>query len=160
MEDKSLKSKAVKIQGKSYVLVSDRILYFNDEYPAGCISTHLISEPDSQTVIVRAVVTPDASGEPGRQFTGHSQAVIGQGMVNKTAALENAETSAVGRALAMMGIGVIESVASVDELAKAGVPTPRPQYVAPAVPRAAPGTRSVKAVPPTPVPDGVGGTPW
>jgi transcriptional regulator NrdR family protein len=40
-------------------------------------------------------------------------------MVNKTAALENAETSAVGRALAMMGIGVIESIASVDEINKA-----------------------------------------
>ncbi len=159
MEDKSLKSKAVKIQGKSYVLVSDRILYFNETYPNGCISTNLISEPDSQTVIVRAVVTPDASGDGIRQFTGHSQAVIGQGVVNKTAALENAETSAVGRALAMMGIGVIESIASVDELAKAGVQTPRPQYVAPAY-RAAPNTRSVKATPPIPVPDGPNGEPW
>ena len=33
--------------------------------------------------------------------------------------MENAETSAVGRALAMMGIGVIDSIASVDELNKA-----------------------------------------
>jgi tetrahydromethanopterin S-methyltransferase subunit D len=32
--------------------------------------------------------------------------------------LENAETSAVGRALAFMGIGVIDSIASVDEINK------------------------------------------
>jgi len=119
--DKSLKSKAVKIQGKSYVLVSDRIVYFNEVYPNGGIMTFLVSAPESQTIIVKATVVPDWSNHD-RVFTGYSQAVIGQGMVNKTAALENAETSAVGRALAMLGIGVIESIASVDEMAKAGVP--------------------------------------
>ena len=39
--------------------------------------------------------------------------------MNKTAALENCETSAVGRALGFMGIGVIESIASADEVNKA-----------------------------------------
>ena len=29
MADKSLKNKAIDIKGKSYVLVSDRIIYFN-----------------------------------------------------------------------------------------------------------------------------------
>jgi len=55
-----------------------------------------------------------------RMFTGLAQEVVGQGNVNKTAALENAETSAVGRALAMMGIGVLDSIASYDEMQKAG----------------------------------------
>jgi len=36
--------------------------------------------------------------------TGHASEVIGEGHVNKTSALENAETSAIGRALASMGI--------------------------------------------------------
>jgi hypothetical protein len=40
-------------------------------------------------------------------------------MVNKTSALENAETSAVGRACAFAGIGVIDSIASADEVHKA-----------------------------------------
>ena len=39
--------------------------------------------------------------------------------INITAAMENAETSAVGRALAMMGIWVIDSIASADEMKKA-----------------------------------------
>ena len=116
---KDLKEKAVKIKGKSYVLVSDRILYFNETYKNGCIITELLSSPDAPRVVTKASVYPD--GLEGRCFTGHSQAVVGEGKVNKTAALENSETSSIGRALALMGIGVIDSVASVDEMAKAGV---------------------------------------
>lgn len=114
----SLADKAIDIKGKKYVLVSDRVLYFNETYPEGYIDTQLVSDPTSEMVIVKARVWPDAA-QTGRSFTGHSQAVVGDGMVNKTAALENAETSAVGRALAMMGIGVIESIASADEMNKA-----------------------------------------
>jgi hypothetical protein len=131
MEDKSLKDKAVKIQGKQYVLVQDRVLYFNEHYPKGSIVTELLSEPNGARVVVKATIVPDCSAvsEDGfdRLFTAHSQAVVGEGMVNKTAALENAETSAVGRALAFMGIGVIESIASADEMVKAtSKPAPKP----------------------------------
>jgi len=124
---KNLRQKAVKIKGKDYVLVSDRILAFNEGYPNGYINTELVSSPDSKTYIIKAIVTPDIE-KPMRTFTGYSQATIGQGMVNQTAALENAETSAVGRALGMMGIGVLDSIASADEMAKAGAYRPqRPQ---------------------------------
>lgn len=114
--DKSLKDKAIDIQGKAYVLVSDRVVYFNEQYPNGCIKTEY-TEQDTR-VSFKATVIPDID-KPERFFIGHSQAVWGVGMVNKTSALENAETSAVGRALAFMGIGVIESIASVDEINKA-----------------------------------------
>ena len=120
MTKQNLRQKAVKIKGKDYVLVSDRILAFNDAYPNGCINTELVSAPDSIIYIIKATVIPDMS-KPERKFTGFSQAKIGQGMVNQTAALENAETSAVGRALGMMGIGVLDSIASADEMVKAGV---------------------------------------
>jgi len=116
MADKQLKDKAINIKGKEYVLVSDRVLYFNEMYPKGSIQTELISAVDSDFVVVKAKIFPDDSD---RFFTGYSQAKWGDGYINKTSALENAETSAVGRALAMMGIGVIESIASVDEINKA-----------------------------------------
>ena len=116
--DKQLKSKAIKIKGKDYVQVADRIIYFNDTYENGCIKTNLLSSPDSQVIVVQAVVVPDAQN-PDREFTGLAQEKMGDGMINKTSAMENAETSAVGRALAMLGIGVIDSVASVDEINKA-----------------------------------------
>lgn len=115
--DKQLRSKAVNIKGKAYVQVSDRIVYFNEEYPNGMIQTDIYRWEGASITCV-AKVTPDAE-KPDRFFTGYAQEVIGEGMVNKTAALENAETSAVGRALGMMGIGVIESIASVDEINKA-----------------------------------------
>jgi hypothetical protein len=134
MSDKSLADKAVDIKGKQYVLVSDRVLYFNEHYPLGSIETELLSKPEDPRVVVKATVTvaivSEKDNKPGgaiftgyvdhyRKFVGHSQAVVGEGYINKTSALENAETSAVGRALAFMGIGVIDSVASADELQKA-----------------------------------------
>ncbi len=115
---KDLKSKAINIQGKAYVLVSDRVLFFNETYQKGSIKTELVSQPSEPHIIIKATVTPD-SDQPNRIFTGYSQAVVGEGYINKTSALENAETSAVGRALALMGIGVIDSIASVDEINKA-----------------------------------------
>jgi len=108
-----LNSKAVDIKGKKYVLVSDRVLYFNANHK-GSIETELLSKPEDQHIVIKATVTVG-----DQKFTGHSQAKIGDGYINKTAALENAETSAVGRALAMMGIGVIDSIASADEMKKA-----------------------------------------
>lgn len=114
---KELKEKAVSIKGKDYVLVKDRILYFNETYPNGSIETIRESEWDME--VVKAIVCPDCD-KPWRVFTGYSQAKWGEWLVNKMAALENAETSAVWRALAMMWIGVIDSIASADEMNKAG----------------------------------------
>ena len=111
-----LKDKAIDIKGKKYVLVSDRVLYFNETYPNGCIQT--VRETIGDMEVIKAVVCPDCS-VPWRVFTGYSQAKWGDWFINKTSALENAETSAVGRALAFMGIWVIDSIASVDEITKA-----------------------------------------
>lgn len=125
MSDKSLSEKAIDIKGKKYVLVDDRVSFFNETYPNGYIQTTLISQPSDKMVVVKAKVVPDNKNE-SRYFTGYSQAIWGEGIVNKTAALENAETSAVGRALAFMGIGVIDSIASADEMVKAGATQQRP----------------------------------
>jgi len=121
MTDKSLKSKAIKIKGKDYVTVSERVKYFNDEYPNGCIVTEIVKDSDT-VFVVRAMIYPQGLKDGNPLFTGHSQAVIGDGYINKTSALENAETSAVGRALGFMGIGVVDSIASIDEINKASTP--------------------------------------
>ena len=115
--NKSLQDKAVDIKGKSYVLVSDRVLFFNENFKNGSIQTEIVRYEDKQ-IIIKAKVTPDTSS-PDRYFTGYAQEIEGSTFINKTSALENAETSAVGRALALMGIGVIDSIASVDEINKA-----------------------------------------
>lgn len=120
---KDLADKAIDFKGKKYVLVSDRVLYFNETYPEGSITTELVSPTDSDDVIVKATVKPNEK----QIFTGYSQATWGEGYINKTSALENAETSAVGRALAFMGIGVIESIASIDEINKTTYPNRQPK---------------------------------
>lgn len=120
-KQQELEKKAITIKGNKYILVSDRVKYFNDICPNGTIETKLLSEPNDDRVVVKARIWPDVDNKPNKHFDGLSQAVVGDGMVNKTAALENAETSAVGRALAFMGVGVIDSIASADEINKAGV---------------------------------------
>ena len=110
--------KGINIKGNEYILVKDRVLYFNENYPNGKIETELLSEINSEMVVMKATITPDVDN-PTRIFTGFSQATWGDGYINKTAAMENCETSAVGRALGMMGIGVIDSIASADEINKA-----------------------------------------
>ncbi len=123
---KSLKEKAISIKGKAYVLVSDRVIYFNENHPNGSIRTE--KTQIENRVEVKATIIPDVS-KPERYFTGHSQALWGEGYINTTSALENAETSAVGRALALLGIGVIDSIASIDEIKKAENQTPKSDLV-------------------------------
>jgi len=118
---KDLKDKAIDFKGKKYVLVSDRVLYFNETYPEGSITTELVT--NDEMVVIKATVKPNEK----QTFTGYSQATWGEGYINKTSALENAETSAVGRALAFMGIGVIESIASIDEINKTTTTKPMSQ---------------------------------
>lgn len=116
--DKQLVDKAIDIKGKKYVLVSDRVLYFNENYPNGSIVTQRIMTEEPWVEIFKATVTPDCS-KPERYFTAYSQAKRWDWFINKTSALENAETSSVWRCLARLGIGVIDSIASLDEINKA-----------------------------------------
>ena len=48
--------------------------------------------------------------------TGHAHEERGSSNINKTSFVENCETSAIGRALAMLGIGIDTSIASANEV--------------------------------------------
>lgn len=123
--DKQLKDKAIDFKGKLYVEVKERVNYFNDTYKNGSITTKRLKVDGKE--YFKATVCPDVD-RPLRIFTGHSQASFSDttSFVNKTSATENAETSAVGRALALMGIGVIDSIASMDEINKTTYTSPSP----------------------------------
>ena len=108
--------KTVDIKGKPYVMVKDKVSEFHRLYPNGSIRTELIEMTDR--FIVKAIVIPDID-QGSRYFTGHAEEVIGSTQINKISALENCETSAIGRCLSCLNIGIIDSFASADEVANA-----------------------------------------
>lgn len=131
--------RTINIKGKEYVQVSERVRAFHDIHPNGSITTEYWLH--DKTWVVKATVT-----DGKRTFTGLSQAVAGVGMMGAVA-LENAETSAVGRALGFLGIGVIDGIASADEMAKAPPAAQKQPQEArkPATPTPAP-SKAVKTI--------------
>lgn len=106
--------KTTNIKGKAYVEVSQRILYFRTapEYRGWSMETELISY-DDQSCIIRAV----AKNPDGRiMAVGHAQEDRSSSMINKTSYIENGESSAWGRCLANLGIGIETSIASAEEV--------------------------------------------
>jgi hypothetical protein len=100
-----------------YVTVAERLEKFWAQYPDGRIDTALVSNAGGK-VVIKASVYRDIA-DPAPTATGHAHEVEGQGMVNTTSAMENCETSAVGRALALMGYEIKKGIASREEMAAA-----------------------------------------
>lgn len=105
------------IKGKDYIEVNQRIKAFRMLHPNGCIQTEILSLDGGVCTMKATVIDPC-----GRVLgTGHAQEKEGSTFINKTSYIENCETSAVGRALGMCGIGIDASVASYEEVANAKV---------------------------------------
>ena len=103
----------VKIHGKEYFTVADRMSMFRGEFPEYTLETNLIYQDDDK-VIMKAFILNGTN----LLSTGYAEEVRGATSINKTSALENAETSAIGRALAFFKFAGTE-IASADELAGA-----------------------------------------
>lgn len=102
------------IKGKRYIPVNERVKAFRMLCPDGTIETELVKYDDAN-IIMRAVIK--VNGEV--KATGYAKEVEGSSNINRTSALENAETSAVGRALGFLGIGIDTSIASYEEVTNA-----------------------------------------
>lgn len=106
---------AIPVKGKAYVMVNERVKAFRKLCPDGSITTDILSCEDG-VVVMKATVTD----ETGRVLaSGLSYEKEGNGNINRTSYIENCETSAVGRALGFLGIGIDGSMASADEVANA-----------------------------------------
>ena len=104
----------VVIHNKEYKTVARRIDDFRKQYPNYSVTSNVL-HADYDYVQVRAEI----ADENGRVIaSGLAEEVRKASNINKTSALENAETSAVGRALAFLGLGGTE-IASADEVAGA-----------------------------------------
>ena len=108
------KLKTTNIKGKEYVEVNERIRYFRETYKNGSIVTDLISDSNGVCVFKATVLLDETIVS-----TGHAYEKEGSSFINKTSYIENCETSAIGRALGVLGIGIEGSVASYEEVANA-----------------------------------------
>ena len=110
--------KTTDIHGKAYAEVNQRIKAFRMLYPDGTIETEILHLENDMCVIKATVGVYE--GEFFKTLaTGIAYEVEGRTNINKTSYIENGETSAVGRALGMLGIGIDTSVASYEEVATA-----------------------------------------
>ena len=109
------KFKTTNIRGKQYVEVHERIKFFRQEtqYKDWTISTEVTMTDDREECICKCII---ADTEQRVIATGHAHEVKASSNINTTSFIENCETSAVGRALAMLGIGIDTSIASANEV--------------------------------------------
>ncbi len=111
--------KTINIKGKEYVPVNERIKYLSNNYKYSINTEYqYFSERKMWVVKASLIIYKD---DRIFTYTGLAQEIESQNYkeVNFTSALENCETSAVGRACAMAGIGIDISIASADEVNKA-----------------------------------------
>lgn len=102
---------------KDYVYVNARIAKFYEKYPEGRIITEIVSLNDGVVVMKASVYRHIDDIVPSA--TGHAYEKEGSSFINNNSYIENAETSATGRALAMLGFEIKKSVASHEEVANA-----------------------------------------
>lgn len=122
----------------NYETVEDRLIRFWADHPNGRIWTVLVAQA-GDSVMFRAEIFFD-SADHHPKATGYAEEVRGSSPVNKTAHVENCETSAIGRALANCGYATHGKRPSREEMTKAA--RSHPSGMAPASPKivAMPGT--------------------
>lgn len=130
--------KTQNIKGKDYCPVVERIKAFRQLYPEGFIKTDIVYQ-DEKKVVIHAQVgyyadeihEVDIASSEMEKYTkrpvpcilaeGTAYEIEGSSNINRGSYIENCETSAVGRALGMLGIGIDTAIASADEMRYAGV---------------------------------------
>lgn len=103
----------IKIHGKEYFTVAERVdMVHKDNTDLLSVETEIVTY-EGGLVVIKATVTTERG-----TFTGHAYEIETASGINKTSALENCETSAVGRALAFAGYAGTE-IASANEVQQA-----------------------------------------
>ena len=111
----------IDFNGKNYVMVGQRVMAFRKLFPEGFIRTELVSIEDG-VCVMKAVVGCYIDNNHNEIIfsTGWAYEKEQSSYINKTSYIENCETSAVGRALGFLGLGIEGgAICSAEELANA-----------------------------------------
>ena len=111
---KSLNGQTISIHGKSYATVALRVAIARRVLGTSLDIVTKIVSIDKETVVMQADVYIDGK----HVSTGHAEENRKASRINTTSALENAETSAVGRALAFCAF-ISDGIASAEEVTAA-----------------------------------------
>ena len=115
--------KSVDIKGKAYVEVNERIKYFRENYKGWSLESDLLSL-DNGVCVIKATIR-DENGVI--KANGLAYEKENSTFINKTSYIENCETSAWGRALGNLGIGIDTAIASAEEVINAVNNQPKPK---------------------------------
>ena len=128
--------KTTNIHGKEYVEVHTRIKYFRENFKDWALESDIerlefihINQKEYFICVMKSLVkNPDGI----IKATGTAYEILGSSNVNKTSFIENCETSANGRALGNLGIGIDNSISSAEEVEHAIIqsqqkPKPKPK---------------------------------
>lgn len=101
----------INLKGKDYLMVGHRLQWFNEVESHFDIFTEFLLVNDDQTICKAQVIVRDNEGKLIRQ----AQATKRETKKDFLDHTEKAETSAIGRALAMLGYGTQFALADLDE---------------------------------------------
>lgn len=106
--------KSVNIKGKEYITVNERLIFFRSQpqYKGWRISEDVVSLDDKEGLFKVTIINPEGF----EMAVAHAQEYRDSSYINKTSFVENGFTSALGRALGYLGIGIDTAIASADEV--------------------------------------------
>ena len=106
--------KSVNIKGKEYITVNERLIFFRSQpqYKGWRISEDVVSLDEKEGLFKVTIINPDGF----EMAVAHAQEYRDSSYINKTSFVENGFTSALGRALGYLGIGIDTAIASADEV--------------------------------------------
>jgi len=103
-------------QVRNYETVPSRLRRFREANPAWTINTSIIHIDDECVRMRVEIGWIDDSDHFHLTASAHAEEYRNASEINATSALENCETSALGRALAFVGFGSADSIASAEEV--------------------------------------------
>ncbi len=119
IEETNKRLNLTNIKGKDYAGVNQRVIAFRELFPEGRIITEILSHEPAENGGKDILIQANVFDGDKLIATGLAQENSKSSYINQTSYVENCETSAVGRALGFVGIGIIDSLATLEEYANA-----------------------------------------